>query len=75
MQGNRGVVTRCGSSQIWARLESWEGAVDVTLDNNGICIVKIGSKHNPDKLIFKGKVPHEDPPEMVKITRSKNESS
>jgi hypothetical protein len=39
-------VTRTAATEIWARLETWEGAVDVTLDKNGDYIVReCQSKH------------------------------
>jgi len=52
-------VTRRGHRRITARLETWGGAVEVTLCANGSFTVTKGPKHNPQEVIAVGSLPLE----------------
>ena len=57
MQGNRGVVTRTGGKRgMWARLETWEGSIQVNLRQDGSYEVRTGSKSEPRDVVAKGKI-------------------
>ena len=56
MQGSRGETTRCGSDVISTTLETWSGAVRVTLRRDGSFTVETGEKSSPRHLIIAGNV-------------------
>lgn len=54
--GNRGVTTRTGSSDIHAKLETWEGSVMVRLTRGGKVTVYTGDKSYPSKIVWEGTI-------------------
>jgi len=54
--GSRGTVTRTGSSDINAKLETWEGSVQLTLRRNGTFEVYVGDKSYATDRVFVGKI-------------------
>jgi hypothetical protein len=54
--GSRGTVTRTGNSSINAKLETWEGSVQVTLMRDGSFEVYTGSKSYATDRVFVGKI-------------------
>lgn len=53
-------VTRTGHGVIYARLETWEGAIEITLDKDGQFAVGIGDKYNPRTPVAFGNVNTEE---------------
>ncbi len=49
-------VTRTAETEIYSKLETWDGSIKTVLDKNGDFKVYIGSKGNPTTLIAKGNV-------------------
>lgn len=58
LKGNRGEVTRLGSgnSGITARLETWEGSVEIFLEADGHFSVRIGDKGHPGLTVMQGNI-------------------
>jgi hypothetical protein len=56
MQGNRGETSRLGSNEIHSQLETWQGAIHVSLDKDGNYSVRIGEKGYANRLVVEGNV-------------------
>ncbi len=52
-------VTRTAATEIWTRLETWDGSIDVTLNRDGEFVVRVGEKNYPTKVIATGNVNEE----------------
>jgi hypothetical protein len=51
------LLTRTAATEIWARLETWEGAVDLTLDRGGdYTLRECQSKHGTGEIVAQGNV-------------------
>ncbi len=60
LQGTRGRVSRLGSQDIEARLETWEGAITVRLDKDGQFTVSVGPKRSTGRTIATGNVDRQE---------------
>lgn len=56
LQGNRGEATRVGHSSIKAKLETWDGSIEVELEKDGTFTVRIGDKSYPKMEVATGNV-------------------
>lgn len=56
LQGSRGEATRIGHQSIKAKLETWEGSIEVLLSKDGMFSVMIGDKSYPRTLVATGNV-------------------
>lgn len=54
--GSRGTVTRTGSDSVNAKLETWQGSVQVTLRRDGTFEVYTGNKYYTTDRVFVGKI-------------------
>lgn len=61
LQGNRGEATRCGSSVIRAKLETWQGSIQVVLEKDGHYCVTMGDKYAPRYVVASGNVNTDSP--------------
>ena len=56
LKGSRGGVTRCGTEQITARLETWHGHVEVELNRDGSYVVRTGPKRDHGTVKHEGRI-------------------
>lgn len=60
LTGNRGGVSRTGTkdSGVWARLETWRGAINIHLAADGTYTVResADNKHGTGEIVHTGKV-------------------
>ena len=56
LQGARGEATRIGHTNIRAKLETWNGSVEVVLEKDGAFTVRIGDKYSPRQVVASGNV-------------------